>query len=149
MLHHKSYRTFCVVRLGRLINHDDTIPEEEINQYVQKTNIAWRKRNAKQAEESLNKEEKKKSNLKGKLQSILGNKRFGKSYRSEVDLFKGAFSTGRYTSSPPYQPQLDTKVEGSELSKDDKIVSTKVDEGIQYDTGRISFHDKSECYAID
>lgn len=152
MLHHKSYRTFSVVRIGRLINHDDTIPEAELNEYVQETNVAWRKRNESRlssnlAEESSNNnEEKRKSNLKGKLQSILGNKKFGKSngYRTEVDMFKGAFSTGRYTSSPPYQPQLDKKVEGSEYSKTDNTVSTKIGELTQYDTEKISFHDRRD-----
>lgn len=45
MLHHQNYREFCFKYFYRLINHDDTIPEEKLKEYVEKTDLAWKQRN--------------------------------------------------------------------------------------------------------
>lgn len=44
MLHHENYRNFCQKHFSRLINHDDTIPEEKLKEYVEKTDLAWKER---------------------------------------------------------------------------------------------------------
>lgn len=156
MLHHKSYKNFCISRIGRMINHDDTIPEAELNEYVQKTNIAWRSRNESRlpsdsiasTSNPAGKEERKKYNLKGKFQSLLTNKKSHtkSGYLTEMEIFKGAFSTGRYTSSPSYQPQFEAKVDIKASVTNDNVITKKVGEVIQYDTEKVSFHDKSKFY---
>ncbi|CAO3615681.1 unnamed protein product [Mucor hiemalis] len=45
MLHHKKYRLFCFEYIGKLINHDENIPETELEAFVVKTDQAWKKRN--------------------------------------------------------------------------------------------------------
>lgn len=45
MLHHKKYLLFCFEYIGKLINHDDNIPETELEAFVVKTDQAWKARN--------------------------------------------------------------------------------------------------------
>lgn len=44
MLHHENYREFCHKHFHKLINHDDTIPEAKLKEYVEKTDLAWKER---------------------------------------------------------------------------------------------------------
>lgn len=55
MLHPYEYRTFCMSYIYKIINHDDTIPEKQLETYVDDTDKAWKKRNdkRKEAEEEL------------------------------------------------------------------------------------------------
>jgi hypothetical protein len=45
MLHHNKYRNFCISFVGRIINHDDTIPEEDLATSIVKTDLAWKANN--------------------------------------------------------------------------------------------------------
>lgn len=42
MLHPKAYRDFTLKFLGRVMNHDDTIPEVKLRDYRSDTNAAWK-----------------------------------------------------------------------------------------------------------
>ncbi|KAI8056414.1 hypothetical protein BDF21DRAFT_162713 [Thamnidium elegans] len=44
MLHASNYRRFCNQFFSRLINHDDTIPEDNLKSHVEKTDLAWKQR---------------------------------------------------------------------------------------------------------
>jgi hypothetical protein len=50
MLSHAYYRSFTMNYVGRMVNHDDTIPEAKLDRYVRDTDLAWKKRNAKRRE---------------------------------------------------------------------------------------------------
>lgn len=86
MLHPFEYRTFCMNYIYKIINHDDTIPEKQLEHYVDDTDKAWKRRNdkRKEAEEELRNwtppqpikpepvpEAVKPTGLKGKIKSIL------------------------------------------------------------------------------
>ncbi|GAA5796750.1 hypothetical protein HPULCUR_002125 [Helicostylum pulchrum] len=45
MLSALAYRDFCYKIFNRLINHDDTISEENLKDHVKQTDIAWKQRN--------------------------------------------------------------------------------------------------------
>ncbi|KAG2236563.1 hypothetical protein INT48_000863, partial [Thamnidium elegans] len=45
MLSALAYRNFCYKIFNKLINHDDTIPEENLKDHVKQTDIAWKQRN--------------------------------------------------------------------------------------------------------
>lgn len=100
MLHPFAYRQFCLHYVNRVINHDDTIPETKLENYVEDTDKAWKKRNdkRKEAEEELRnwkppqpvKQESiipvaaiaKPTGLKSKIKSILSRKNKVKNVRS-------------------------------------------------------------------
>ena len=44
MLHHDKYRAFTMHYVGRLVNHDDTIPENDLKIHVTDTAVAWKQR---------------------------------------------------------------------------------------------------------
>jgi hypothetical protein len=50
MLSHVHYRKFTRNFVGKLVNHDDTIPEAKLDMYVKDTDLAWKKRNEKRRE---------------------------------------------------------------------------------------------------
>jgi hypothetical protein len=45
MLHPYHYHEFTLSSIGKFLNHDDTIPEAELQEYVELTNDAWEFRN--------------------------------------------------------------------------------------------------------
>lgn len=50
MLHHTHYRGFTTNFVGKMVNHDDTIPEAQLEKFVKDTNSAWKKRSQRQRE---------------------------------------------------------------------------------------------------
>lgn len=41
MLHHKKYCSFTFSLTKSIVNHDDALPESELNEYTEKTNQLW------------------------------------------------------------------------------------------------------------
>ncbi|GAA5815491.1 hypothetical protein MFLAVUS_009003 [Mucor flavus] len=171
MLHYGNYNTFCSGFIGKIINHDDTIPEKELENYVKKTDMAWQARNEKREMASSTHispvapvvkpvvtEEKRESSFKIKLKLILSasksktdispenihNQSTRKNkYVDEKSLFGDKYTVGTYRTTPPYKRTASVS-NGSEKNDADINIA-------DYDTEKISFHDKStnkECYIL-
>lgn len=166
MLHHENYSAFCSGFIGKIINHDDTIPEKELENYVKKTDMAWQARNEKRVMASSTyispvapvakpvvTEEKRESSLKIKLKLILSTSRsksdispenihnlstHKNKYVDEKSLFGDKYTVGTYRTTPPYKRSASVS-NGSE--KNDANINIA-----DYDTEKISFHDKSKVY---
>lgn len=166
MLHHGNYSMFCSGFIGNIINHDDTIPEKELKNYVKKTDMAWHARNEKRkmanstyvtpvtpVAKPVVTEEKRKSSIKKKLKLILSTSRsktdispeniHNKStrknkYVDEKSLFGDRYTVGTYRTTPSYKRSA-TVSTGSEKNDADINIA-------DYDTEKISFHDKSKVY---
>lgn len=41
MLYPDIYRAFCLKHTGKVINHDDSIPDSKLEDYAKQTNRAW------------------------------------------------------------------------------------------------------------
>lgn len=41
MISASSYRNFCRIHLGKVINHDDSIPDSKLKEYAKQTNTAY------------------------------------------------------------------------------------------------------------
>lgn len=152
MLHPDNYRIFCYKYIGNLINHDDNIPEEELQQYVQKTSLAWDARQEKRDSSYASIIESKsdyshKFGFKTRFLSIMfeisndgessGN--FKNGFVPEKKYFKGRYIPGTYKSSPAYTPSLSTP------EKDSTEKASKI---LTYDETKISFHDKSNILIV-
>ncbi|GAA5796751.1 hypothetical protein HPULCUR_002126 [Helicostylum pulchrum] len=164
MLHHGNYSMFCSGFIGNIINHDDTIPEKELKNYVKKTDMAWHARNEKRkmanstyvtpvtpVAKPVVTEEKRKSSIKKKLKLILSTSRsktdispeniHNKStrknkYVDEKSLFGDRYTVGTYRTTPSYKRSA-TVSTGSEKNDADINIA-------DYDTEKISFHDKRD-----
>lgn len=51
MLHHIKYRNFTQYIAEKMVNHDDTIPEKELDNFVNDTDLAWQECNQKAKED--------------------------------------------------------------------------------------------------
>ncbi|KAG2236543.1 hypothetical protein INT48_000843 [Thamnidium elegans] len=157
MLHHGNYSMFCSRFTGKIINHDDTIPEKELESYVKKTDMAWHDRNErrKMAHSTdvapVSKPVMQKSGIKNKLKLILSTSRsktdispenirnqlaHKNKYIDEKALFGDRYTVGTYRTTPPYKRSA-TVSTGSEKSDVNINIA-------DYDTEKISFHDKRD-----
>jgi hypothetical protein len=141
MLFPNAYRKFTVKFLRRFLNHDDTIPEAQLQKYVENTDHAWKshakKRQGKNSAvqnaptPSTLKTEK---SLKMKFRSIFKKKNFvpvhpdGRALIDEEKEFKGYYNAGTYQPSPAYDPTGNNEHIEEELDT--------------YDVENTSFHDK-------
>lgn len=141
MLFPNAYRKFTVKFLRRFLNHDDTIPEAQLQKYVENTDHAWKSHAKKKQDKnsavqnaptpSTPKTEK---SLKMKLKSIFKKKNFlpvhpdGRALIDEEKEFKGYYNAGTYQASPPYDPTGNSEHIEEELDT--------------YDVENTSFHDK-------
>jgi hypothetical protein len=132
MLHPYHYRAFTSKCVGKFLNHDDTIPEAELEQYVELTNDAWQFRNNPHGfRHSLKKTVNTillKNMNKGPVVYI-----DGRIPNREETLFQGYYNTGGYEPTPtdnviPSESMNNTK-------KSDIV-------GDHYDKNNTSFHDK-------
>lgn len=157
MLHANSYRSFCSRFIGRLINHDDNIPEKSLERYVKTTGLAWNAHNEKRkaaftapiSETTSGPEIK--IGFKSKYLSVLfsigknsksSNRTSKNGFVSEKKLFKGKYEPGTYKSSPTYTPNLSNSPSKEEKTFTDEEGNVNSD----YDEVKISFHDKSNVF---
>lgn len=163
MLHHLHYREFTLNHVGKLVNHDDTIPEAKLEKFVSDTDKAWKKRSKKNRKavkqqppppqyhlnEKSHKSDDESSGTKTSFLKSLFSFSSTKSnssafdiseigYTSEAKLFRnGKFIVGSYESTPPYKAVF--KLPGEKKRYGERFVDE-----IGYDKEKISFHDKSE-----
>lgn len=141
MLFPNNYRKFTAKFVGKFLNHDDTIPETRLNQYIKDTDSAWKFRldsrslgdqaAAKNASDSLSLP-KRTNSITAKLKTLLkkSESAIEPSLPSDMkEAFKGRYNPGTYQSPPAYKPTQDD--------------TQSIKEGIDvYDVENISFHDK-------
>ncbi|KAF1803770.1 hypothetical protein FB192DRAFT_1369666 [Mucor lusitanicus] len=143
MLFPNNYRKFTAKFVGKFLNHDDTIPETRLNQYIKDTDSAWKFRldsrslgdqaAAKNASDSLSLP-KRTNSITAKLKTLLkkSESAIEPSLPSDMkEAFKGRYNPGTYQSPPAYKPTQDD--------------TQSIKEGIDvYDVENISFHDKRD-----
>lgn len=146
MLFPNSYRKFTVKFVGKFLNHDDTIPESRLDQYIKDTDKAWKFRlesraqgneaAAKDTSESVSMP-KRTNSITVKLKTLFKKGEPAAEQSSTFDLkaFKGRYNAGTYQPSPAYKPTND----------DAQSIKEDVD---VYDVENTSFHDKRTMQGI-
>ncbi|KAI9253051.1 hypothetical protein EDC94DRAFT_268230 [Helicostylum pulchrum] len=157
MLHHRNYHTTCVKLIGKMINHDDTIPEDDLASYVKITDMAWEDRNKRlkaarkppplpshgiTSIEEENKENKeiKKTGFINKIKSLVSktdgsgaeprNRPIPKKQISNESFISGIkYIKGSYKCPPQYTHNLETSV-------------VEINKNSGYEAEKASFHDK-------
>ncbi|CAO3643631.1 unnamed protein product [Mucor fragilis] len=142
MLFPNSYRKFTVKFVGKFLNHDDTIPESRLDQYIKDTDKAWKFRLESRAQGSeaaaKNTSEpvsmpKRTNSITVKLKTLFkkGEPATDQSSPSDLKAFKGRYNAGTYQPSPAYKPTND----------DAQSIKEDVD---VYNVENTSFHDKRD-----
>ncbi|KAG1110479.1 hypothetical protein G6F42_015321 [Rhizopus arrhizus] len=142
MLFPDSYRKFTSKFLGKFLNHDDTIPESRLDQYIKDTDYAWKSRleNRGQGAENTTKNTsepvpmpKRTNRVTIKLKNLFkkADSDTAQSLSSDMKTFKGRYNAGTYQPSPAYKPT------------DNDNQSVKQDTDV-YDVENTSFHDKRD-----
>lgn len=158
MLHHTNYHTMCLELIGKMINHDDTIPEDDLANYVEKTDKAWEARNKKlkaarippplpihgltPIKEEQKKENKdvKKAGFRNKIKAFVSktggletkpqNRPIPKKRVSDESLiFNGKYVKGDYECPPQYTQNVETSL-------------VEINSDSSYEPEKVSFHDK-------
>jgi len=146
MLFPDSYRKFTSKFLGKFLNHDDTIPESRLDQYIKDTDYAWKSRleNRGQGAENTTKNTsepvpmpKRTNRVTIKLKNLFkkADSDTAQSLSSDMKTFKGRYNAGTYQPSPAYKPT------------DNDNQSVKQDTDV-YDVENTSFHDKRTTHLI-
>lgn len=141
MLFPNNYRKFTVKFLRKFLNHDDTIPESQLQKYVENTDHAWKSHTEKKQEEATAIQNaptapapKIEKSIKIKLKSIFKKKNLllvrsdGRALIGEEKEFRGYYNAGTYQASPAYNP-----------TGNNEHIEEDVD---TYDVENTSFHDK-------
>ncbi|KAK4510351.1 uncharacterized protein ATC70_004781 [Mucor velutinosus] len=142
MLFPSSYRKFTVKFVGKFLNHDDTISESKLDQYIKDTDSAWRFRlkNKEQGTKSTAKDAsepvpmpKRTNSITVKLKTLFKKNESTneQSLLSDEKAFKGRYIAGTYQSSPAYKP----------INDDAQSITEDID---VYDVENTSFHDKRD-----
>lgn len=138
MLHPYYYHDFTLKSIGKFLNHDDTIPEADLQEYVELTNDAWEFRNNPRGfRYSLKKTVNTillKNNSKTPVQYI-----DGRIPNREETLFQNRYNSGAFEPTP-----ADDLVPGS--NTDMKKNGTTLADG--YDKKNTSFHDKRRAHYV-
>ncbi|KAL9555734.1 hypothetical protein MBANPS3_002231 [Mucor bainieri] len=134
MLFPTNYRKFTVKFAGKFLNHDDTIPESRLDQYIKDTDAAWKLRieNKEQGNATTAKNTSEPVPMPKRANSITVKlKTLFKKSESTNEAFKGHYNAGTYQSSPAYKPNHD----------DTQSIRNDTD---VYDVENTSFHDKRD-----
>lgn len=160
MLHHKNYHSVCVKLIGKMINHDDTIPEDDLASYVKITDMVWEARNKRLKaarkppplplhgttfieEENRENKDMKKTGFINKIKSFVAktdgseaeprNRPISKKQISDENLIFGIkYVKGSYECPPQYIRNAETLV-------------VEINSNFDYEPEKASFHDKGNC----
>ncbi|CAO0793972.1 unnamed protein product [Mucor circinelloides] len=135
MLFPARYRDFTTGYIGRFLNHDDNIAEEQLQQFVEHTDHAWKHFDEPKQETVVAKAvlPEKSEGFKIKMMRKMKMKSSTKKEPKAVDfekLFYDAYHPGTFQTSPPYDFGADCK--------------KPEDDAVKYDVKHVSFHDKRE-----
>lgn len=135
MLFPDSYRKFTTGYMGKFLNHDDTIPESQLQQYVENTDQAWKFSIERKNEATSNVDNaplpKASKNLKKKFKGIFTTKR--DTMVDSEKLFQDSYNPGSFQVSPPYESINDNKNYNKE-------------ETDKYNAINASFHDRRKFW---
>ncbi|KAI8645698.1 hypothetical protein BD408DRAFT_55239 [Parasitella parasitica] len=138
MLFPENYREFTIGYLSKFLNHDDTIPETQLQDYVQQTENAWKHRIEPKQEPVRDVENtasaKTDKGFRNKLRSIFIKEKEVKVIVDPERLFQGAYHVGTFQASPAYDETGDSKTVDKDIDK--------------YDVNNASFHDRREIKAF-
>jgi hypothetical protein len=94
MLHPHHYRNFTMKCLGKFLNHDDTIPETELQYYAENTDHAWKKFESDRRKEEGKLTSKIMSLLKRSSSTATTKKEKNRALTQEEVAFKGYYQIG-------------------------------------------------------
>jgi hypothetical protein len=127
MLHPYHYRKFTIKCVGKFINHDDTIPETDLQFHVDGTHRAWKSFNKKEFVQSENNlTSKVKDLLKSPISMRTSKKEKGRVLTEEEIVFKGHYKIGAL---PADQGSIEQKN--------------------TFDREKISYHDERTVFIIE
>jgi hypothetical protein len=128
--------------MGKIVNHDDTIPEAQLKKHVERTGQAWeelvRTRNEAYVESQKLNEKLKRVFVPRSNRNVYID---GRLCNNEEKAFQGSYNSGSYESSPEYDPTHHHK------KNKNKVIEPNSED--EYDDEKTSFHDKSKFIVYD